>query len=196
MATAERSAPGPTTVEELDRWAGDPGEIIDGVWVPKYPDGKVTGASFAHGVVVIRIARLLADAVEPRRLGVIGGAESAFLLRRDPDLVRCADVAFVSAARLTSGIQPGAARMAPDLAVEVRSPSDRNAKVAQKIKHYLQHGTRVVWDVDPEARTVVVHRPDALPAHLGGDDLLDGGDVLPGFAVPTAALFADLDLFP
>lgn len=195
-ARAERRAPGPTTVEELDRWDGDPGEIIDGVWVPKYPDGKVTGASFAHGIVVARIIRLLGNFVEPRRLGVVGGAESAFLLRRAPDLVRCADVAFVSAARLAGGIQPGAARFAPDLVAEVRSPWDREKKVAEKIRHYLAHGTRAVWDVDPDARTVVVHGSGALPLHLAGDDPLAGGDVLPGFVVPTSALFVDLDLLP
>ena len=155
MAAAERHAPGPTTIEELDRWGGNPGEIIDGVWVPKYPDGKVTGASFAHGIVVFTIGRLLGDHV-----------------------------------------RPGAARFAPDLAVEVRSPSDREAKVAEKIRHYLGHGTRAVWDVDPDVRTVIVHRPGALPLHLPGDDPLAGGDVLPGFAVPTSALFAELDPLP
>lgn len=192
-AKAEVRAPGPTTVEEFDRWTGLPGEIIDGVWVPKYPDGKVTGTGFWHGIVMVRIAGLLRDYVRPRRLGAVGGGETAFLLRREPDLVRCADVAFVVAARLTAGIPAGAFRGAPDLAVEVRSPWDKKVKIAQKVEDYLRHGARAVWDVDPDTRTVIVHLPGMSPTQLAGDDPLEGGDVLPGFAVPASALFVDLD---
>jgi Uma2 family endonuclease len=194
VAKAEGRAPGPTTVEELEAWMdAPPGEIVDGMWVPKYPDGKVTGSGGWHGVVTAEIAFLLKTYVRQQRLGIVMGAEAAFLLRRGPDLMRCADAAFIATARLTAGVPVGAFRGAPDLAVEVRSPWDRRAKIARKVQDYLHHGTRAVWDVDPKSRTVTVHLPGVLPRHLTGDDPLDGGDVLPGFSAPASALFVDLD---
>lgn len=59
---------------------------------------------------------------------------------------------------------------------------------------YLRHGVRLVWVVDPRAETVTVHRPDADAFTLGAGDVLDGGDVLPGFILPVADIFAELKL--
>ena len=79
--------------------------------------------------------------------------------------------------------------MAPDLAAEVLSPSDRMVEALAKITMYLEAGVRLVWLVDPEAMTITVFRPDAALKMLGIGDTLDGGDVLPGFSVPVAELF-------
>ena len=80
--------------------------------------------------------------------------------------------------------------MAPDLAVEVLSPSDRMADALAKVAMYLQAGTPLVWLVNPATRTVVVFRSEMDPVTLGESDTLDGGDVLPGFSVPVAEIFA------
>ena len=80
--------------------------------------------------------------------------------------------------------------LAPDLAVEVLSPSDRMADAMSKVTMYLQAGVRLVWLVDPASLTVAVFRPDAAPRTLGAGDALDGGDVLSGFSVSVAELFA------
>lgn len=187
----------PTTAEELLAWPDeDPGEVVDGVFVPTYPDGVVTGAGGPHGVVALEIGALLRNHVKQHRLGRVFAAETATRLRRTPDLVRCPDGMFVSYARLPGPIRRGVLEGPPDLAVEVLSPTNRPAKVARTVIDYLTHGVAVVWEVDPEARTIVVHRPGALPRLLRDQDVLDGGDVLPGFRVVTSDVFADLDSAP
>lgn len=187
----------PTTAEELLAWPDeDPGEIVDGVFVPTYPDGVVTGAGGPHGVVANAIGALLYAHARRYRLGRVFAAETATRLRRSPDLVRCPDGMFVSYARLPGPILRGVLEGPPDLAVEVLSPTNRPAKVARKVADYLAHGVDLVWEVDTDARTITVHRPRALPHVLRGGDVLDGGDVLPGFRVVTAEVFADLDPDP
>ena len=187
----------PTTAEELLAWPDeDPGEIVDGVFVPTYPDGVVTGAGVPHGVVTFELGRLLGNHVKQHRLGRMAAAETATRLRRSPDLVRCPDGMFISYARLPGPIVRGVLEGPPDLAVAVLSPTNRPAKVARKVVDYLAHGVAVVWEVDTDARTITVHRPRALPQVLRGDDVLDGGDVLPGFRIATAEVFADLDPAP
>ncbi|HTD62770.1 MAG TPA: Uma2 family endonuclease [Gemmatimonadaceae bacterium] len=79
--------------------------------------------------------------------------------------------------------------LAPDLAVEVLSPSNRAGEMATKIAEYFAKGTRLVWLADPKKRTVAVYAPDALPYILGNGEFLDGGDVLPGFRVAVNRLF-------
>jgi len=79
--------------------------------------------------------------------------------------------------------------MAPDLAVEVLSPSDRMADALAKVAMYLQAGTPLVWLVNPVTRTVVDFRAEMDPLTLSESDTLDGGDILPGFRVPVAEIF-------
>lgn len=187
----------PTTAEELFMWPDDdPGEIVDGVFVPKYPDGVVTGTSVAHGIITIEIGSLLRAHVKQHRLGRVLGAGSATRLRRAPDLVRCPDAMFVAAARFAGGIPHGILEGAPDLAVEVWSPNDRPGEVGRKVAEYLTYGVRAVWEADPDARTIIVHEPGTPPRLLRGGDVLDGGDVLPGFRVAVSDVFADLDPDP
>ena len=80
--------------------------------------------------------------------------------------------------------------IAPDLAVEVLSPSDRMADAMSKVTMYLQAGVRLVWLIDPATLTVTIFRQDAAPKMVSEGDTLDGGDVLPGFSVPVAEIFA------
>ena len=81
--------------------------------------------------------------------------------------------------------------LAPDLAVEVLSPSDRMADAMSKVTMYLQAGVRLVWLVDPATLTVTIFRQDAAPKMVSEADTLDGGDVLPSFRVPVAEIFAE-----
>ena len=77
----------------------------------------------------------------------------------------------------------------PLLAVEVLSPDNTRREVERKVGIYLGAGVALVWVVDPKPRTVSVHQPGREPRVLGGDDVLEGGEVLPGFAVALAHLF-------
>lgn len=139
-----------------------------------------------------RIDRLVGNFVEAAGLGVTFGAETAFRLKRNPDLVRCPDFAFVGSARIAEVLRAGANEGAPDLAVEVLSPSNTYTETSRKTAEYLRYGAREVWIVDPESRAVTVHAPRAIPRLLEGADVFDGGELLPGFAVPVAACFAGL----
>ena len=99
-------------------------------------------------------------------------------------------LAFVTAERAPQGeARRKFPRLSPDLAVEVLSLSDRMAETLAKVAMYLEAGTQLVWLVDPSAQTVTVFRPDDTPTKLGSDDVLDGGDVLPGFIVTISEFF-------
>lgn len=87
------------------------------------------------------------------------------------------------------GSRGGFAELAPDLVVEVVSPSDRAIEVSEKALMWADAGVRLVWIVDPRTRTVTVYRPDGAVSLLRGASELDGEDVLPGFRLPLADLF-------
>ena len=82
-------------------------------------------------------------------------------------------------------------REAPLLAVEIRSDSNTWRELRAKAARYLTHGTQMVWLVDTDARSLELHRADAPPQTLRGDDLIDGGATLPGFRLPVSDLFPD-----
>jgi len=154
-------------------------------------------ASGGHGAVSSRLLAALGSHVYGQGLGALFTAEAGFLLERDPDTVLCPDVAFVAAARLPAGGLVGSdfVELAPDLAVEVYSPSDRPAEVRAKVDDYLRLGVRAVWVLMPAIRAVRVHARQGgrvTETLLTEADTLEGGDVLPGFSCPIATLFADL----
>ena len=102
-----------------------------------------------------------------------------------PDNIRSPDVSFVAAGRFADGRPPvGFIPFAPDLAVEVLSPSDRRGDVLEKVGEYLDAGTRLVWVIDPEKRMAVVYRSLTDIRVIAEADVLDGEDVVPGFACP------------
>jgi Uma2 family endonuclease len=147
-------------------------------------------AGSEHGHIVIRVTLPLAGYVEQHHLGMVFGAETGFQIERDPDTVRAPDVAFVRAARIGGRLGKGYFPGAPDLAVEVVSPSDRPADVAAKVRDWLAAGCLAVWVVDPETGTVAVHRRGSPVATLTEADDLSGDAVVPGFRLPVAAVFA------
>lgn len=145
---------------------------------------------FRHAVVAQRIAMALGTWVAARELGEVVG-ESGFTLERDPDTVVAPDVAFLRADRLPPPERDvGFVPAAPDLAVEVVSPSQSLRRVEEKVRIYLRAGTPLVWVAHPGKRTVTVYAPDAEPRTLSKREELDGGDVLPGFALPVSEIFA------
>jgi Uma2 family endonuclease len=175
------------TADEL--WRMPPGdqrrELVKGELRTMAPAG------FDHGAIIINLARLLANHIKANRLGVVLGAETGFKLKSNPDTVRGADIAFVAASRIPAsgrpvGFWPGA----PDLAVEVLSPSDTVEEAEEKVNDYLDAGCRMVWVVSPRLRTVTTYRPGQAPAIVGEKQELDGQDVVPGFGCKVAEIFA------
>jgi Uma2 family endonuclease len=159
-------------------------ELVKGELIQMSPTGD------EHGRVTVRISSPLYFYVEEHNLGVVYAAETGFKLESDPDTVRAPDVAFLSRARReVAGRVDGYWSGAPDLAVEVLSPSDRRGKVDEKVANWLAAGTQVVWVVNPKLRTVTIHQSGADVVTLTELDQLEGGDVVPGFRIAVAKLF-------
>jgi Uma2 family endonuclease len=176
----------PMTAEELFLIPSDDSksELIKGLLVRMPPSGAL------HGTVSAHIARILDEYVRPRGLGMISGAETGFILQRNPDTVRAPDAAFVTQERIPStGVPESFWPFAPDLAVEVTSLWDRPGEIQEKVSEYLAARTRVVWVIDPRARTVTVYRSPHPMQVLGEEEDLSGDDVLPGFTCPLRRLF-------
>jgi Uma2 family endonuclease len=150
---------------------------------------RVTPAGFRHGAVSMLLGARLLAFVAQRRLGHVVDSSTGFRWpgRKTgrPDNVRSPDVSFVAAGRFPDERWPvGFAALAPDLAVEVLSPNDHSREVQEKVDEYLHAGTRLVWVIDPESRTAAIHRSLSDVRSIGETDVLDGEDVLPGFACP------------
>jgi Uma2 family endonuclease len=162
----------------------------DGIW--ELIDGEpiaVTPSSDRSGWISGRIFSRLERFVDANDLGWAFPPETGFVLFDDRATVRSPDAAFVRRDRLPE-FSDRFVPLAPDLAVEVLSPSDRMVEAMSKVTMYLQAGVRLVWLVDPASLTVAVFRPDAAPRTLEAGDALDGGDVLPGFTLPATEIFA------
>ena len=117
-------------------------------------------------------------------------SSAGYLLARDPDIVLAPDVSVVRSDRFPEE-GPGLAFMvlAPDLVVEVLSPSERPGQITTKVLTYLDAGVRMVWLVDPEDQVVTVHAAGKPSRTFTTEEEIDGGDVLPGFSVPVASFF-------
>jgi len=152
---------------------------------------KMSPAGEQHGLIVIRFTWRLAQYVETQHLGAVYGAETGFILSTGPDTVRAPDVAFVRQARIDEQpVGEGFRRGAPDLAVEVISPSDSYTEVEEKVIEWLDGGTQMLIIIDPRKRTVFVHRPRQKSVALTEADQLIADPVVPGWTVPVRDLFA------
>ncbi len=160
------------------------GELIRGEFRPMPPiDGD-------HADSTSALIAWLYPWVRANAPGLIG-PEIGFRLPGMENVLLAPDVAYVREDRVPPrGQRTGFLSLAPDLAVEVLSPSNTASEMNDKVLLYLEAGTRLVWVVDPRRRSVAVHTPDRLARTLLVGDTLDGGDVLPGLALLVAELFA------
>ena len=160
------------------------GELIRGVlW-------NTMAAGGEHGEIVVNMTLLLGNFVKQQRLGRLAASDVGVRLHRNPDTVREPDLAFISAERLSLDERvTGYYEIAPDLVVEIMSPSDSYVSVHDKACMWLSFGVRTVWVVNPELRSVEVHSAGPTLLRLTEDDTLDGADVLPGFSCTVKDLF-------
>jgi Uma2 family endonuclease len=162
-------------------------ELIDGVLVEK-------AMGYTEAVLASYLIVLLDAFVRPANLGLVTAPDGT--IRLWAGRVRIPDVAFFSWDRMPGRRRPREPipTLAPDLAVEILSRSNTPAEMLRKREDYFTAGVRLVWEVDPDERTVHVYTaPDPADAVLTEADTLDGGAVLIGFQVPLATLFAELD---
>lgn len=175
------------TAEELLRMPDDGYryELVRGELVKMAPAGR------RHGRLDMRIGWRLAQYVEAHQLGEVHTADTGFRLASRPDTVRAPDVSFLQQNRMAEvgdveGYWPGA----PDLAVEVISPSDTYTDVENKVTEWLDAGTAMVVVVNPRHETVTVYRSRTEIAILTREERLDGGDVVPGWSLDLQELFS------
>jgi Uma2 family endonuclease len=152
---------------------------------------RMSPTGITHGAFCNEVGRQVGNFVVARDLGIVCGAETGFIVERDPDSVLGADVAFISHERRAKIENPDKfGPFAPDLAVEVLSPGNRPGEIAEKVALYFGAGARAVWVFNPKKRTVAVYTSTTDVRILGEQETLDGGEVLPGFTLDLAKLFA------
>jgi Uma2 family endonuclease len=188
-----RPLPGRATERDLLRLLGRTDrlyELVDGTLVEKvsgYPEGSLT-AWLGH---------LVQGYLQGNDLGNLSGPDAPMRLR--PGLVRCPDLAFVwwdkfpVPGRLPTEAVPG---LVPDLAVEVLSKGNTRGEMQRKLREYCLAGTRLVWFVSLRKRTVQVFTAPDQSVTLTEDQVLDGGDVLPGLALSVKQVFTRVPRSP
>lgn len=162
---------------------------LEGIW--ELVDGEpieLMASGGRSGWITLRIASPLKRFASSRQAGWVFSAETGFVLFPDRQTVRSPDVSVVLRDRLAEPPDTFVP-LAPDLAVEVLSPSDRMADALGKVGMYLDAGVRLIWLVDPAKRTVTIFRPEAPPMTLGDGEMIDGGDVLLEFAFSVSEIF-------
>ncbi len=181
-------APTPGTATKRDviaihRREGRLCELVDGTLVEKTMGFEESGVAFA-------LIYFLGDFLRRHNLGIATGPDGTLLLTTG--LLRIPDVAFISWDRLPDRKRPTQPipKVNLDLAVEVLSKSNTKAEMNRKLLEYLDAGVLLVWLIDPRDRTIRVYRSATDVVTLTEADVLDGGDVLPGFRLPVAELFA------
>jgi Uma2 family endonuclease len=141
-----------------------------------------------HGELVVNLTVPLATYVKQNSLGVVFGAETGFKLESDPDTVLAPDVAFVSRERV-SVVTSNYWAIAPDLVVEVISPSEREREVKKKTQQWLGFGVRLVWLVKPKSTGLSrLHRVNSDEV-LTVNEVLTGEEVVPGFEISVTSIF-------
>ncbi len=173
------------TAEDLERLSaeGKRHELVRGELVERPP------TNWQHGRVTMRLSNRLATFVEKHALGEVVAAETGFLISRNPDTVRAPDFAFVRKDRVPDNPNEVVfAALAPDLVVEVASPSQTFSYLQTKVQDWLDAGVRLAWVVLPERRSIAVYTP-RTHLFLYEGDVLDGGTVLPGFSCPLEDIF-------
>lgn len=154
-------------------------ELIDGEIVEKMP-------SFEPSEIAITIGYYVKGFLIQTPIGRVSGADGGYILS-DEDTFN-PDIGYISKVRMPDK-PPREVPMAPDLAVEVKSPTDSKREMRRKAEKYLAYGTQLVWLVFPDEQTVEVYVPDEDVKTVGIDGTLDGANVLPGFTLNVSDIF-------
>ena len=170
-------------VLEVERQTGCPCELIDGTLVEKT-------MGYYESFLAARINYLIQMFLATHDLGIVLGADGT--LRILPRQVRIPDVCFISWDRFLDRKLPTEPipNLVPDLAIEVLSANNTEGEMQRKLHDYLTAGVRLVWYIDPHARSAKSYTAEDQCVELAESQSLSGGDVLPGFELAMKELFA------
>ncbi len=160
-------------------------ELVEGEIV------EMSKPSGLHGQITFLLSLKIGNYVVDNGLGIVTAADTGFILQRNSeggDSVRGLDIAFLSSSKAPAVLPDRLVELAPDLAVEVISPSNQVTDMHRKIRQLLAAGTSLIWIVHPVSQTVEVHTRSGAVT-LETEDVLSGGDVLPGFEIPVREIF-------
>jgi Uma2 family endonuclease len=171
----------------LEMEAGHRYDLVNGQLVERNMGAK-------SALVGLNVTALLKTHTQPKNLGLVFPSDCGYQAFPDePKRVRFPDGSFIRQGRLPGDKAPeGHVRIPPDLMIEVVSPNDAAWEIDQRVDDFLRAGTRLVWVIYPDTRTVLVHRQGGSSARLGASDQLSGEDVLPGFTCSVADLFVGI----
>jgi Uma2 family endonuclease len=160
-------------------------ELIRGELHPMAPAGQ------EHSNLGIVLGSLLHAFVRKNQLGAVTGSDGGYILAKSPETVRAPDLGFVRQERLAGGRTTAKYfEGAPDLAVEIISPTDSYQDIDEKVQEFLDAGTKLVWVVSPKKKTITIYRSNQKMALITKPgDVLEGEDVLPGFSVRLDEIF-------
>ena len=159
-------------------------ELDEGELIRMPPAGE------EHGWTEGELYVLIFNHVKTHGLGRVYPSDTGFLLQSDPDVVRAPDIAFVRKERLPLACDPsGYIIGAPDLAVEIQSPSQSPADLDKKVRQYLAAGAQAAWAIHPRKRQAVMYRRSGEFEILTAGQYLEAPDLLPGLRIPLAQIF-------
>ncbi|VAW41745.1 hypothetical protein MNBD_CHLOROFLEXI01-2033 [hydrothermal vent metagenome] len=150
---------------------------------------KMSPTNVEHSYLENEIGALLREFIASRDLGWVFVGEVGIFTRHDPDTVRGADVAFISKERIPKRPRQGFLDIAPELIVEIVSPTDRWTNLQDKIEEYFAIGVQWIWVVEPKRQVIRVYHSPTRAEVIG--DLLQGEGVLEGFELSITTLFAE-----
>jgi len=175
------------TEEELMRFPHDGRkcELVD-------DELRLTRSGMDHARLGAALATHMGTHAAQHRPGIVCGPNLGCWMRSGN--LRCPDLSFTAVARVprTPEARQGFFRGAPDLAVEIVASTDRPLRLVEKLRDYFESGTRLAWIINPAERNALVYRSPEADRPLRETDPLDGEDVLPGFRLPLAELFAEV----
>lgn len=165
-------------------------EIVDGSWIGFDEDPYMSGEE--HGWIESKIGALLTLWAMQNKAGRVYPGDTSFILTGNPDnleLNRRPDIAFIKHDRVAG--TSGYIYAAPDLAVEIISPTERPYAIRQKLADYLNNGVQRVWQVYPQTQEIVVTYADGTSRMYRAPDVLTDAELLPGFSLDVAVVFED-----
>ena len=175
------------TAEEFETYPEDCRyDLIEGELAPMPPE-----PSGIHGEITFSLGFEVGYFVRSHDLGLCFAAATRFTIEFNPDTSIGSDFAFVKKGGLPLPLPEGFLRIAPDLIVEVRSPSDKTTEAEEKMRRWIRSGVRLGWELNMRTRVLTVYRPDKEPRTVDIDGVIEGEDVLPGFTLPMRRLFPE-----